>query len=536
MSDPGPNSQVDAWLKQGIEAARAGDNATARTLLERVVEQDRRNERGWFWLAAVVDDIKEKKICLGNVLTVNPGNQRAQDLLQRLYAIEQGAGQPEQAGPSVPDEPERPVGEESPNATPTPPAADDLAGMPDTRDGSDSRAVWYIAAGLGAIASIVLLVVLVMMVGGDDGDGNDSSPADVGTNPTPTEDNSPGDGPPPAVQPTLPPDITPTPSRTPQPAPATWTPVPSNTPVPAVPPTVFPPLAANVSGKLIMRSGDVPGDADNQPIAIINPNGGNQQTLTGTDRGHAPSLSPDGSRIVFIKYAVGTREYLLQFDNLEGTAPQFGTDYWGRTAVLLDPDHPTWSPDGNLIAFTAKGGSATPDLYLVSLLDPSGNDPDALQRLTDDDAAESWPSFSPDGRFLVYAADLSQIDASGGTELRIYNLADRTYGDLTTNRANLIESAPDWSPDARQIVFQAREAANADVDIYTIPAVGGAAQKIIDSDFDDIQPRFSPDGRYLVFSSNRSGNWDVYIYEIATQTYYQVTSARQTDIANDWGS
>jgi Tol biopolymer transport system component len=136
----------------------------------------------------------------------------------------------------------------------------------------------------------------------------------------------------------------------------------------------------------------------------------------------------------------------------------------------------------------------------------------------------------------VYAADLSQIDASGGTELRIYNLADRTHSDLTTNRANLIESAPDWSPDAQQIVFQAREAANADVDIYTIPAVGGAAQKIIDSDFDDIQPRYSPDGRYLVFSSNRSGNWDVYIYEIATQTYYQVTSARQTDIANDWGN
>jgi Tol biopolymer transport system component len=285
-----------------------------------------------------------------------------------------------------------------------------------------------------------------------------------------------------------------------------------------------------------MRSGEVPGDSNNQPIAIIDPGGTNRRIITGTDRGHAPSLSPDGHRFVYIKYAVGTREYLMQFDDLQATAPQLGTDYWGRSAVLIDPEHPAWSPDGNFIAFTAKGGSSISDLYRLSLLDPTGGNPEALQRLTQDDVAESWPAFSPDGRFIVYAADLSGVDNAAGTELRIYNLADGSIGNLTTNGPNLVESAPDWSPDASHIVFQAIETGSATADIYLIPAVGGAPQKIIVSDSDDIQPRFSPDGRYIVFSSNRSGNWDVFVYEIATQTIYQVTTDAYTDIANDWGN
>jgi Tol biopolymer transport system component len=518
-----PNPQVEIWLKQGIDAARAGDKATARTMLERVVEQDQRSEKGWFWLAAVVDDISEKKICLGNVLTINPNNERAQNLLQRLQAIEQGAPPPQTGRPS----PAKEMG--------APTAYDDrTARLEQSR--RDNHTVWYIAAGLGGIATIVLVVVLVMMMGGNGDSDQNAEPSGVGLNPTMSGNATAPDNPPPAIQPTLSPNVTPTASRTPLPAPPTWTPIPSNTPISATRPTPLPPAPANLGGKIIMRSGDVPSDPNNQPITIINPDGANRQTITGTERGHTPWLSPDGNRFVYIKYAVGTREYLLEFDNLQGTAPQFGTDYWGHSTVLLNPEQPTWSLDGNFIAFTAKGGSATADLYRLSLLDPTGATPDALQRLTNDNAIESWPAFSPDGQSIVYAADLSAMDMGTGTELRIYTISDGTIRNLTTNKTDLTEAAPDWSPDAAQIVFQAREANGTTADIYLIPAIGGEAQKIIDTDFDDIQPRFSPNGRYIVFSSNRSGNWDVFVYEIATQTLYQVTTDTFTDIANDWGN
>jgi Tol biopolymer transport system component len=83
-------------------------------------------------------------------------------------------------------------------------------------------------------------------------------------------------------------------------------------------------------------------------------------------------------------------------------------------------------------------------------------------------------------------------------------------------------------------VFDALEAGSSQRDIYWM-TVGGTPEKLIESDADDIQPRFSPDGRYIVFSSDRSGNWDVYIYEIATGTYYQVTTSTGIDVAGDWG-
>jgi hypothetical protein len=84
MEKPEPNPQVEELLRQGIEAARSGDKASARPLLEQVVEKDQYNEKGWFWLAAVVETVDEKRVCLGNVVVINPGNQRAQRLLEQL--------------------------------------------------------------------------------------------------------------------------------------------------------------------------------------------------------------------------------------------------------------------------------------------------------------------------------------------------------------------------------------------------------------------------------------------------------------------
>src|SRR5258708_33254007 len=71
-------------LNAGIQAAKNKRRAEARRLLEQVLEADDANETAWMWFATVVDSPREKRICLENVLDINPNNQRAREALEKL--------------------------------------------------------------------------------------------------------------------------------------------------------------------------------------------------------------------------------------------------------------------------------------------------------------------------------------------------------------------------------------------------------------------------------------------------------------------
>ena len=71
-------------LQRGIEAARAKRNAEARELLMYVVQLDEQNEQAWLWLSGVVESNDDRRVCLENVLALNPANQRAQAGLRWL--------------------------------------------------------------------------------------------------------------------------------------------------------------------------------------------------------------------------------------------------------------------------------------------------------------------------------------------------------------------------------------------------------------------------------------------------------------------
>ena len=77
---------TDEFLEQGITVLKAGHKAEARTLLMQVVEQDERNEIAWLWLSGAVDTDEERRICLENVLAINPNNGVARRGLASLTA------------------------------------------------------------------------------------------------------------------------------------------------------------------------------------------------------------------------------------------------------------------------------------------------------------------------------------------------------------------------------------------------------------------------------------------------------------------
>ena len=75
--------ELDQWLQEGIILAKAGQYEQARFRLLDVVEQDQTNEAAWFWLYQVFERQDDKRICLENLLTINPHNRWARSELQK---------------------------------------------------------------------------------------------------------------------------------------------------------------------------------------------------------------------------------------------------------------------------------------------------------------------------------------------------------------------------------------------------------------------------------------------------------------------
>jgi hypothetical protein len=71
-------------LYQGIRAFKTGQIEEARRLLEQVVALDEANETAWLGLSSVMEDSEQRRICLENVLFLNPENKVAIERLALL--------------------------------------------------------------------------------------------------------------------------------------------------------------------------------------------------------------------------------------------------------------------------------------------------------------------------------------------------------------------------------------------------------------------------------------------------------------------
>jgi hypothetical protein len=105
MTASTPTPDVPALLRSAMSALTRGDKATARDLLTTVLEMDDRNEQAWLWLSGAVDSPSEQRICLENVLTINPASTAARQGL--AYLSEQAP--PEPSAPPASPSPEAPA-------------------------------------------------------------------------------------------------------------------------------------------------------------------------------------------------------------------------------------------------------------------------------------------------------------------------------------------------------------------------------------------------------------------------------------------
>lgn len=209
-------------------------------------------------------------------------------------------------------------------------------------------------------------------------------------------------------------------------------------------------------------------------------------------------LAPDGKSFIYVSRASGNWD--IYWQRVGGKNPVNLTK-----DSAADDTEPSYSPDGNYIAFRSE--REPKGIYLMEATSEN------VRRVSDTGHDPSW---SPDGKELVVSRASSLPFARNiiPSELWVINVATGAKRSLISGDA----VQPSWSPNGHRIAYWGLRSGGGQRDIWTIPAQGGEPIPIMNDQALDWSPSWSPDGNYLYFASDRSGSMNFWRVPIDEKT------------------
>jgi Tol biopolymer transport system component len=217
--------------------------------------------------------------------------------------------------------------------------------------------------------------------------------------------------------------------------------------------------------------------------------------------------SPDGKKIALAVKA-GEHDAIIMVNVESGEKEKIELDLDGIFSV-------NWSKDGRLLTFV---GVKTPqsDIYIYNLATKE------LQNLTRDIFSDTDPVFSPDGKTIYFASDRGDITSLskmpenfkmwnydfGQSDLYSLDIATRNIHRITT-QPNGSKSSPVLSPDGKKILYIAD--INGINNLYVQTLDSAKFYPITNSISGLYQLSLSNDGSKLVFSSLNEAGFDIYL-------------------------
>jgi Tol biopolymer transport system component len=235
----------------------------------------------------------------------------------------------------------------------------------------------------------------------------------------------------------------------------------------------------------------------NQMYAV-NPDGTGLIQLTHEPKGIAarwPGWSPDGSRLLFVRFNLSTAMGRIWIMNANGSGQrQLASDAPGYRDY-----QPRYTPDGRQILFSRC--SPNDGLCAIWIMRSDGTHRRLLVPFlkTPTETNNFDANVSPDGRRITFtrfgfhgiASQVWMADISGAHAHRL------TAPQLEAGQAT-------WSPDGSHIAF-ASNSSRAQSAIYAMRANGTGLTRLAITKWptNNFNPAYAPDGRQIAFSSDR---------------------------------
>jgi TolB protein len=225
----------------------------------------------------------------------------------------------------------------------------------------------------------------------------------------------------------------------------------------------------------------------NDEVYVMNADGSRQRNLTRNPASdYSPAWSPDARRIAFAT----------------GRADLTGNDVWLMDADGSDPrplvqqdgidEYPVWSPDGSRLAFGCTLGRVLPSQvgdFEICVVNADGS---GLRRITDAPGISAAGGWSPDGRRIVFASSRDQ-DPDGVSPCGNLYLVDADGSHLTRlTNGPARDCGPSFTPDGRHILYSSdRATPGGDSDLYAMNSDGSAVTRLTRADSEEQEPAFT---------------------------------------------
>jgi TolB protein len=179
---------------------------------------------------------------------------------------------------------------------------------------------------------------------------------------------------------------------------------------------------------------------------------------------------------------------------------------------------PSWSPDGRSLLFTSFA-NGNPSLFTVGL---DGNDRRLVSSRRGLNLGGRW---SPAGRAIAVA-----LENGGATDIALLDPGGQVLHFVTKDRG--IDVSPSWSPDGRSIVFCSDRGGGPQ--IYAVDAQGGTPRRVTFEGNYNTSPAWSPKGDRIAYASRIGGRFQVYTVSADGGDVKRITNTRGDNEDPSW--